>query len=56
MIDLHGVPSRKPPESPLAPQWYRLESKTGNKAISGIPLQPIECYISRRFISLVLMV
>ncbi|XP_024398723.1 FT-interacting protein 3 isoform X1 [Physcomitrium patens] len=35
MIDLHGVPSRKPPESPLAPQWYRLESKTGNKAISG---------------------
>lgn len=30
-FDLHEVPKRVPPDSPLAPQWYRLESKNGNK-------------------------
>ena len=35
MIDLHGVPARKPPESPLAPQWYRLEQKTGKGRVRG---------------------
>jgi hypothetical protein len=29
MLDLSEVPKRKPPESPLAPQWYKLEAKTG---------------------------
>lgn len=35
MIDLHEVPARKPPESPLAPQWYKLESKTGKGRVRG---------------------
>lgn len=35
MIDLREVPPRKPPESPLAPQWYRLESKSGKGRVSG---------------------
>ncbi|XP_028770362.1 FT-interacting protein 7-like [Neltuma alba] len=30
-FDLHEVPQRVPPDSPLAPEWYRLEGKTGNK-------------------------
>ncbi|CAM6022599.1 unnamed protein product [Sphagnum balticum] len=29
MFDLAEVPQRKPPENPLAPQWYKLEAKTG---------------------------
>ena len=35
MIDLHEVPPRKPPEMPLAPQWYKLEAKTGKGSIRG---------------------
>lgn len=35
MIDLSEVPVRKPPESPLAPQWYRLESKVGPGRVRG---------------------
>lgn len=35
MVDLHEVPARKPPESPLAPQWYKLESKTGKGRVRG---------------------
>ncbi|PPS17944.1 hypothetical protein GOBAR_AA02627 [Gossypium barbadense] len=30
-IDLHEVPTRVPPDSPLAPEWYRLEDKKGEK-------------------------
>ncbi|XP_047340504.1 FT-interacting protein 3-like [Impatiens glandulifera] len=30
-FDLHEIPKRVPPDSPLAPQWYRLEHKNGNK-------------------------
>lgn len=35
MIALSEVPVRKPPESPLAPQWYRLESKAGPGRVRG---------------------
>lgn len=35
MISVHEVPLRKPPESPLAPVWYRLESKTGKGRVRG---------------------
>ncbi|XP_019450826.1 PREDICTED: FT-interacting protein 1 isoform X2 [Lupinus angustifolius] len=31
MFDLTEVPLRVPPDSPLAPQWYRLENKKGWK-------------------------
>ena len=30
-FDLAEVPIRVPPDSPLAPQWYRLETKRGEK-------------------------
>ncbi|OMO78741.1 C2 calcium-dependent membrane targeting [Corchorus capsularis] len=30
-FDLHEVPTRVPPDSPLAPEWYRLEDKKGEK-------------------------
>ncbi|MBA0680210.1 hypothetical protein Goari_011922, partial [Gossypium aridum] len=30
-IDLHEIPTRVPPDSPLAPEWYRLEDKKGEK-------------------------
>ncbi|CAK9134433.1 unnamed protein product [Ilex paraguariensis] len=30
-FDLHEVPTRLPPDSPLAPEWYRLEDKNGEK-------------------------
>ncbi|XP_043715741.1 FT-interacting protein 3-like [Telopea speciosissima] len=30
-FDLNEVPTRVPPDSPLAPQWYRLEDKKGDK-------------------------
>lgn len=29
MFDLNEVPKRVPPDSPLAPQWYRLEGRKG---------------------------
>ncbi|KAH7560492.1 hypothetical protein ACOSQ2_017619 [Xanthoceras sorbifolium] len=32
MFDLNEVPKRVPPDSPLAPQWYRLEDRKGDKA------------------------
>ncbi|GAV76456.1 C2 domain-containing protein/PRT_C domain-containing protein [Cephalotus follicularis] len=31
-FDLNEVPTRVPPDSPLAPQWYRLEDRKGEKA------------------------
>lgn len=30
-FDLHEVPTRVPPDSPLAPEWYRLADKDGDK-------------------------
>ncbi|KAK9143717.1 hypothetical protein Syun_013117 [Stephania yunnanensis] len=30
-FDLNEVPLRVPPDSPLAPEWYRLEDKKGDK-------------------------
>ncbi|CAK9328856.1 unnamed protein product [Citrullus colocynthis] len=30
-FDLHEVPTRVPPDSPLAPEWYRLEDKSRSK-------------------------
>ncbi|KAJ4955199.1 hypothetical protein NE237_011982 [Protea cynaroides] len=30
-FDLNEVPTRVPPDSPLAPQWYRMEDKKGDK-------------------------
>ncbi|XP_030532836.2 FT-interacting protein 3 [Rhodamnia argentea] len=34
-FDLNEVPKRVPPDSPLAPQWYRMEDRKGEKAKSG---------------------
>ncbi|KAJ3693182.1 hypothetical protein LUZ60_008662 [Juncus effusus] len=31
IFDLSDVPKRVPPDSPLAPQWYRLEDRKGEK-------------------------
>ncbi|XP_010521156.1 PREDICTED: FT-interacting protein 1-like [Tarenaya hassleriana] len=35
IIDLSEVPLRVPPDSPLAPQWYKLEDKKGMKTNKG---------------------
>lgn len=32
LFDLNEIPKRVPPDSPLAPQWYRLEDKKNDKA------------------------
>ncbi|KAG6434577.1 hypothetical protein SASPL_106215 [Salvia splendens] len=34
-FDLSEVPKRVPPDSELAPQWYRMEDKKGEKVRSG---------------------
>ncbi|KAL6214453.1 hypothetical protein ACLB2K_013887 [Fragaria x ananassa] len=34
-FDLNEVPRRVPPDSQLAPQWYRMEDKKGDKSKSG---------------------
>ncbi len=34
-FDLNEVPRRVPPDSQLAPQWYRMEDKKGEKAKAG---------------------
>lgn len=34
-FDLNEVPKRVPPDSQLAPQWYRMEDKKGEKAKGG---------------------
>ncbi|KAF9597217.1 hypothetical protein IFM89_016358 [Coptis chinensis] len=31
IFDLNEVPKRVPPDSPLAPQWYRLDDRKGDK-------------------------
>ncbi|KAI4333171.1 hypothetical protein L6164_018009 [Bauhinia variegata] len=35
VFDLNEVPSRVPPDSPLAPQWYRLEDRRGEGKVRG---------------------
>ncbi|MQL72766.1 hypothetical protein Taro_005126 [Colocasia esculenta] len=35
VFDVAEVPLRVPPDSPLAPQWYRLEDKKGAKLAKG---------------------
>eukprot|EP01018_Ginkgo_biloba_P034391 Gb_34570 [translate_table: standard] len=34
-FDLNDVPTRVPPDSPLAPQWYRLEDKKSESKLKG---------------------
>ena len=34
-FDMHEVPTRVPPDSPLAPQWYRLENLRGEARSRG---------------------
>ncbi|GMN55302.1 hypothetical protein TIFTF001_024421 [Ficus carica] len=35
VFDLNEVPNRVPPDSPLAPQWYRLEYRRGEGKVRG---------------------
>lgn len=35
VFDLNEVPTRVPPDSPLAPQWYRLENRRGDTKVRG---------------------
>lgn len=34
-FDLNEIPTRVPPDSPLAPQWYRLEDRRGQGKVRG---------------------
>ncbi|CAB4321692.1 unnamed protein product [Prunus armeniaca] len=34
-FDLNEIPKRAPPDSQLAPQWYRMEDKKGDKSKTG---------------------
>ncbi|XP_039013496.1 FT-interacting protein 1 isoform X2 [Hibiscus syriacus] len=35
IFDMNEVPTRVPPDSPLAPQWYRLEDRRGESKVRG---------------------
>ncbi|WOL12052.1 hypothetical protein Cni_G20816 [Canna indica] len=35
VFDLNEVPTRVPPDSPLAPQWYRLDDRRGDGKVRG---------------------
>ncbi|KAL6560450.1 FT-interacting protein 1 [Orobanche gracilis] len=35
VFDLNEVPTRIPPDSPLAPQWYRMEDRRGDGRVRG---------------------
>ncbi|WCJ26389.1 C2 calcium/lipid-binding plant phosphoribosyltransferase family protein [Euphorbia peplus] len=35
IFDLNEIPTRVPPDSPLAPQWYRLEDRRGQGKVRG---------------------
>ncbi|XWS35479.1 hypothetical protein CRYUN_Cryun20dG0001000 [Craigia yunnanensis] len=35
VFDLNEIPTRVPPDSPLAPQWYRLEDRRGERKLRG---------------------
>lgn len=50
-FDLNDAPTRVPPDSPLAPEWYRLENAKGEKITKGelmvavwIGTQADECF------------
>lgn len=34
-FEIAEIPERRPPDSPLAPQWYKLESRGNNKRAEG---------------------
>ncbi|KAK2662060.1 hypothetical protein Ddye_000634 [Dipteronia dyeriana] len=36
IFDMNEVPTRVPPDSPLAPQWYRLEDRRGDSKVKGV--------------------
>ncbi|XP_062083956.1 multiple C2 domain and transmembrane region protein 5 [Humulus lupulus] len=38
MFELNDIPKRVPPDSPLAPQWYRLEDRNSRKAKGEVML------------------
>ncbi|GAB4856078.1 FT-interacting protein 3 [Ancistrocladus abbreviatus] len=38
IFDFNEVPKRVPPDSPLAPQWYRLEDRKGDKTKAELML------------------
>lgn len=38
LFDIVDIPKRVPPDSPLAPQWYRLENKRGDKVRGDLML------------------
>ncbi|KAL0389380.1 UNVERIFIED_CONTAM: FT-interacting protein 3 [Sesamum calycinum] len=51
-FDLVDIPRRVPPDSPLAPQWYKLEDKKGEKLkkgrsclLSGKELRLMRCFL-----------
>lgn len=35
VFDLNEIPTRVPPDSPLAPQWYRMENRRGEGKVRG---------------------
>ncbi|KAL9419882.1 hypothetical protein AB3S75_037612 [Citrus x aurantiifolia] len=35
VFDMNEVPTRVPPDSPLAPQWYRLEDRRDDRKVKG---------------------
>ncbi|XP_022742797.1 FT-interacting protein 1-like [Durio zibethinus] len=35
IFDMNEIPTRVPPDSPLAPQWYRLEDLRGHRKVKG---------------------
>ncbi|KAL1539983.1 Multiple C2 and transmembrane domain-containing protein 2 [Salvia divinorum] len=35
VFDLNEIPTRVPPDSPLAPQWYRMEDRRGEGKVRG---------------------
>ncbi len=45
MLHLAEVPVRKPPEPPLPPRWYKLESKAaGNGRVQGTKITFPTCF------------
>ncbi len=48
MLHLAEVSLRKPPEPPLPPRWYKLESKTvGNGRVRGTKITFPTCFWTR---------
>uniref|UniRef100_M1AUZ4 Anthranilate phosphoribosyltransferase n=2 Tax=Solanum tuberosum TaxID=4113 RepID=M1AUZ4_SOLTU len=36
VFDMNEVPTRVPPDTPLAPQWYRLEDRRGGERLRSV--------------------